>query len=163
MKSYWPTGPYCEQRVTVTAGGGITTDQLLSVLKEMFLGEALVGSPVTEETYPAGEGPLRLVTCERWAFRSSPARGIPTMAEFLSKVQVSEMAPWEVALRAFLTNPFAAVAEGDEVLLHLDDSTKDQGHVIGISALGGRKSAPRIVQWPLDLYRPFRFSSFFVM
>ncbi len=79
-----------------------------------------------------------MVRCDPYYFQVDQRNTvIPTMGEFLSRIPASELASWEVAFRAYLTDPISLSRYNNQILLHLDDSMKHQGHVMCSFVKGG--------------------------
>lgn len=103
-------GPYNMGQKIVTVGGGLKTSQLLYGLKYFYMGGVRVNKDITDERFPAGDGPARLVACMVHSFsstgggRRTNSAVIPPFGDLLTEMARSEteFASWETALKWFM-------------------------------------------------------------
>ena len=144
-------GPYGGSGTVLTIGGGLTTDMLLYALRMHYFGGVKIDKRITQERFPAGDGPARLVVCTPNHFSSTGAgcrpnsATIPPLGVALEKIG-SKLATWETAYRYFLANP--NIVQRHELLLWVDLASKTD-KVDAVMAVPGSE-APMVIMRQME-------------
>lgn len=99
--------------VVATVGGGVTTDQILQILRILYMGGVKCDSKVAQHIV-SGEGPTRFLQCHR--FRIKPEAAATTLGRNVLEClrEGRDEITYEAGLRWFLNSPGEHMHHGEQ-------------------------------------------------